>query len=106
MTTPRSFLLMLTLALALASCQSRPPGQTATGETDSAFPAGPDSDGGVLTPTEEDIVQAFAYEVEEQWLEAAVLYDKLARSSIQPERSAFLVKVALMYYYGGLYDEI
>ena len=107
MTTARSILLMLTLALALVSCQSKQSGQTVPGETDSTFSGtAEDMDGGVLTPTEEDIVQAFAYEVDEQWLEAAVLYDKLARSSIQPERSAYLVKVALMYYYGGLYDEI
>ncbi len=60
----------------------------------------------VLTPTEEDIIRAFRYEVDEDWLEAAILYDKLARSSIQPERSKYLLKVALMYYRGGLYDEI
>ncbi|MCP4979660.1 MAG: hypothetical protein GY935_04100, partial [Gammaproteobacteria bacterium] len=60
----------------------------------------------VLTPTEEDIIRAFDYEIDQQWLEAAVLYDRLAQSSVQPERSAFLIKVAMMYYYGGLYDEI
>ncbi|MGB5328585.1 MAG: penicillin-binding protein activator [Gammaproteobacteria bacterium] len=107
MTSPRSILLMLTLALGLVACQSRPPGQPVDDGTDSTFSGtGTAADDGVLTPTEEDILQAFTYEVDEQWLEAAVLYDKLAQSSTQPERSAFLVKVALMYYYGGLYDEI
>ncbi|MEM7562065.1 MAG: penicillin-binding protein activator [Pseudomonadota bacterium] len=60
----------------------------------------------VLTPTEEDIIQAFDHETAEQWLEAAVLYDRLAQNSVQPERSAFLIKVALMYYHAELYDEI
>ena len=59
-----------------------------------------------MTPTEEDIIQAFEYETSEQWLEASVLYNRLAQSAVQPERSAFLIKVALMYYHGGFYAEI
>ena len=106
MQLPRSLLLLLALALGLAACESGP----RKGPPDVTDPArisvDPDADSGVLTPTEEDIIQAFQYETGEQWLEAAVLYDRLSRSAVQPERSAFLIKVALMYYYGGLYDEI
>ncbi len=34
------------------------------------------------------------------------MYERLSQSSVQPERSAFLIKVALMYYHGELYEEI
>jgi outer membrane PBP1 activator LpoA protein len=98
---------MLALAIGLVACQSGPPGQPVTDGSDSSSTViTPGSGNEVLTPTEEDIIQAFEHEVDERWLEAAVLYDRLAQSSTQPERSAFLVKVALMYYQGGLYDEI
>ena len=103
----RSILLMLALTIGVAACQSGPPGEPVSGSSESASAnIEPGSDSEILTPTEEDIIQAFEYEVDERWLEAAVLYDKLAQSSTQPERSAFLVKVGLMYYQGGLYDEI
>ncbi len=102
-----SFLLIPALVLGLAACESGPPKQPVTDSVaPGLLPAVPDSTIEVLTPTEEDIIQAFDYELEKQWLEAAVLYNKLAQSSVQPERSAFLIKVALMYYKCGLYDEI
>ncbi len=98
---------MLAFAIVLAACQSGPPGQPVTDSSESTLPTvEPGTDSEILTPTEEDILQAFEYEVDERWLEAAVLYEKLTQSSVQPERSAFLIKVALMYYQGGLYDEI
>jgi hypothetical protein len=107
MRLPRSILLMLALAIGLAACQSGPPRQPVTDSSATTSPTTePGAGSEILTPTEEDIIQAFEYEVDERWLEAAVLYDRLAQSSVQPERSAFLVKVALMYYKGGLYDEI
>ncbi|TNF90029.1 MAG: penicillin-binding protein activator [Gammaproteobacteria bacterium] len=107
MSSLRQILLLLTLGLALAACQSGPPSGTVADTTETArITVDPGTDAGVLTPTEEDIITAFEYETSEQWLEAAVIYDKLAQSSIQPERSAFLIKIALMYYYGELYDEI
>lgn len=59
-----------------------------------------------LTPTEEEIIQAFDHELAEEWFKAALLYEKLAATSVQPERSAFLIKAALMYYYGGMYEDI
>ena len=100
----RSILLLLVLSLGLAACESgRQFGSDGSGTT---LPADPDAASDILTPTEEDIIRAFHYEVDKQWLEAAVMYDRLAQSSIQPERSAFLLKVALMYYEGELYDEI
>jgi len=106
MRLPRSILL-LALTLGLAACQSGPPsGTVADGSETADISVDPDAASGVLTPTEEDIIQAFDYEMREQWLEAAVMYDRLSQSSVQPERSAFLIKVALMYYYGELYDEI
>ena len=106
MRLPRSILL-LALILGLAACQSGPPrGTVGDGSGAASISVDPDTASEVLTPTEEDIIQAFDYETREQWLEAAVLYDRLSQSSVQPERSAFLIKVALMYYYGELYDEI
>jgi len=106
MRLPRSILL-LALALGLAACQSGPPRGTAVdGTGTTSIDIDPEAAGGVLTPTEEDIIKAFDFEISEQWLEAAVLYERLSQSSVQPERSAFLIKVALMYYYGELYNEI
>jgi len=103
----RSILPLLALTLGLAACQSGPSRQPAADGSDSArVSLDPNAIDEILTPTEEDIIRAFEYETDEQWLEAAVLYDKLSQSSVQPERSAFLIKVAHMYYLGGLYDEI
>ena len=95
----------MVLLTGLYACQSGPkPSQSDPNSTIDG--SNLDADLSVLTPTEEDIIQAFRFEIDEEWLEAAILYDKLARSSLQPERSAFLIKIALMYYKGGLYDEI
>ncbi len=97
---------VIMLGLALAACQTGPQQTTGQVTRPADISVDPDAADAVLTPTEEDIIRAFEYETNEQWLEAAVLYDKLAQSSVQPERSAFLIKVALMYYHGELYDEI
>ena len=105
MRLPRSILL-LALALGLAACQSGSPRGTAVDGPGTSIGIDPEAAVGVLTPTEEDIIKAFDFEISEQWLEAAVLYERLSQSSVQPERSAFLIKVALMYYYGELYNEI
>jgi len=107
MTSLRSVPLLLALLIGLHACATgpRPPAQP-EGSLATTPPAGAEAELSVLTPTEEDIIRAFQYEVAEDWLEAAILYDKLARSSVQPERSKYLIKVALMYYRGGLYDEI
>jgi uncharacterized protein len=103
MTSLRFVLLMLAILIGLSACESGPKPPLPSGGT----PEGtPESELSVLTPTEEDIIRAFQYEVAEDWLEAAILYDKLAQSSTQPDRSHYLIKVALMYYRGGLYDEI
>jgi outer membrane PBP1 activator LpoA protein len=97
---------MLALLLGLAACQSGPKTTKPEPVGDSSSLPDLEADFSVLTPTEEDIVRAFRFELDEQWLEAAVIYDQLAQSSVQPERSRYLIKVALMYYQGGLYDEI
>lgn len=104
----RSLLLLLTLLFGLYACQTgQPPADTSAQVGAADLPEPPlDADQSVLTPTEEDIIRAFQFEVDKQWLEAAVVYQELARSAVQPERSAYLIKVALMYYRGGLYDEI
>ena len=99
---------MLALLLGLSACQTGPDPSATEPSGDSQKLSEPDLDAdlSILTPTEEDIVQAFRHEVDKEWLDAAILYDKLAQSSVQPERSQFLIKLALMYYQGGLYDEI
>jgi outer membrane PBP1 activator LpoA protein len=104
MTSHRS-LLFLPLLLGLFACQAPTPQPVdVVGTTPPVTEI--ETDLSVLTPTEEDIISAFQHEVEKEWLDAAILYDKLAQSAVQPERSAFLVKIALMYYRAGLYDEI
>jgi outer membrane PBP1 activator LpoA protein len=105
MNSHRSLLLTLTLLFGLYACQTGP--QTTQPETSTGLPS-PDleADLSVLTPTEEDIIRAFQFEIGKQWLEAAVVYDNLARSNVQPDRSRYLIKIALMYYQAGLYDEI
>ena len=55
---------------------------------------------------QETLIRAFEYEVDGKWLEAAMVYEQLAQQSQQPDRSAYLVKVALMYYRGEFHDEI
>jgi len=105
-------LLTFTLALGLAACQSGPPKQPVPEPTESEpaestlIPLEDSQTVEVLTPTEEDIIRAFEMEIEEQWLEAAALYDQLAQGSVQPERSAFLIKNALMYYHAEWYSYI
>ncbi|MDC1288226.1 hypothetical protein N8198_10115, partial [Gammaproteobacteria bacterium] len=106
MTSHRTLLFMLALLFGLAACQSAPkPVKPEPVDSSSSLPDF-DSDLSVLTPTEEDIIRAFRLELDEDWLEAAIIYDKLTQSSVQPERSRYLIKVALMYYHGGLYDLI
>ena len=103
---------MLAILVGLAACQSGPQPVKPGPVSDSSALSEPDlnadldADFSVLTPTEEDIIRAFRLELDEDWLGAAIIYDKLAQSSVQPERSRFLIKIALMYYQGGLYDEI
>jgi len=106
MNSHRSLLLVLTLLFGLYACQTgQQPATTTSAETGLPEPD-LDADASVLTPTEEDIIRAFQFEVNEEWLDAALVYDKLARSSVQPDRSAYLIKVSEMYYQAGLYDEI
>lgn len=100
-------LLCIVAMLALISCQGGP---SKTPVDPAADGSSTDSSGAAvidqLTPAEEDIIRAFELETEEQWLEAAELYNKLANGSVQPERSAFLIKGALMMYNAGLFTEI
>lgn len=105
MTSHRSLLFTLTLLFGLYACQT---GQKTTrpGASPDLPSAELEADLPVLTPTEEDIISAFQFEIGKEWLKAAVIYDNLARSSAQPERSRYLIKIALMYYRAGLYDEI
>lgn len=107
MTSFRSVFLLLAMLVGLYACESgpKPPLQTETSAEITPEPA-TEAELSVLTPTEEDIISAFQHELAENWFDAAILYDKLARSSVQPERSSYLIKVALMYYYAELYDEI
>jgi len=99
---------MLALLLGLSACQTGTQSDKTESSGDSSTLSDPDLDAdlSILTPTEEDIIRAFRHEVDKEWLDAAILYDKLAQSSVQPDRSHFLIKIALMYYQGGLYSEI
>jgi len=107
MTSHRSLLFLPLLLLGLFACQAPTPEPVEPAPDVVTPPAQEiETDLSVLTPTEEDIIRAFHFEVEKEWLDAAILYDKLAQSAVQPERSAFLIKIALMYYRAGLYDEI
>lgn len=56
--------------------------------------------------TAEDLLIARNYEEDLQWQQAASMYQYLAENSVQPERSQFYQKTALMLYRGGRYDEI
>jgi uncharacterized protein len=109
MTSRRILLFLPMLLLGLYACQA-PSTKPVEPSPDTVEPGAPvteiETDISVLTPTEEDIIRAFQHEVEKEWLDAALLYDKLARSAVQPDRSAFLIKIAMMYYQAGLYDEI
>ncbi len=98
---------LLLLLLGLFACQAPAP-EPVEPAPDVVAPSAQEieADLSVLTPTEEDIIRAFHHEVEKEWLDAAILYDKLAQSAVQPERSAFLIKISLMYYRAGIYDEI
>ncbi|MCP4431798.1 MAG: penicillin-binding protein activator [Gammaproteobacteria bacterium] len=58
----------------------------------------------LLSEREEKIVQAFQLEVDQAWLEAAEIYQTLAESSTQPERSSFFIRAALMFYNNEAYD--
>ena len=70
----RSILLLLALAISLAACQAGPAKQPGTGSSETTTAnIEPGSNTEILTPTEEDIIQAFEHEVDERWLEAAVL---------------------------------
>ena len=107
MKSNRSIWLIATIALMLTACQTTQKPVAETSQQSTLLPVEPEQQSvEILTPTEEDIIRAFEHEVDEQWLEAAILYDQLAQGSVQPERSAFLIKIALMYYHGDLYDEI
>ena len=82
MNSHRSLLLVLILLFGLFACQTgQQPVTTTTGESGIPEPD-LDADASVLTPTEEDIIRAFQFEVNEEWLDAALVYDKLARSSV------------------------
>ncbi len=96
------FLFALALLAGLVACQTGPrPPSPGVGDGQTL-----DDDGRILTPFEEKLVRAFEYEGEDKWLEAAVVYEDLARQSEQPDRSSYLVRVAEMYYRAGLYDQI
>ena len=71
MTSHRLLPLRLVLLVGLYACETTNKLDPAAGDSDQAQESGEFS---VLTPTEEDIIRAFRYEVDEDWLEAAILY--------------------------------
>ncbi|MCP4487193.1 MAG: penicillin-binding protein activator [Gammaproteobacteria bacterium] len=95
------FYLLLVLITAISACQTVPK----TGHTTPVDGTAtvPDASATELTPTEEEIIRAFELETAKSWLEAAQLYQSLAENSIQPERSSFYIRAALMFYYDERY---
>lgn len=85
--------LILILALVIAGCQSVP--KTTTPRTPADIAA---DDGALLTEAEVEILRAFTLETEEEWMQAGQAYQALAAKYSQPERSAYFISAALMYY--------
>ncbi len=56
--------------------------------------------------TVEDELIAKNYELDQQWDLAEEMYRYLAARTVQPDRSRYLQKVALMLYRAGRFDEI
>lgn len=99
--------LLLLAVFVLQSCQTGPAKDTL--DVSSSVPALTTLDGdsdNILTPAEEEIIRAFELEAAEDWASAADLYQNLADNSVQPERSAFLIRTALMHYQDGLFTFI
>ena len=83
-------ILILAFMLGISGCQTGP--QTGKMGDGKAEP------GAISTLQQEDVLQAFALEEEELWVEAANVYLGLAEKYPQPDKSAFHIKTALMYY--------
>jgi uncharacterized protein len=56
--------------------------------------------------TAEDIIIARQYEEDMQWDQAAQMYRYMASQSVQPDKSRYLQKTALMLYKGGQFNQI
>ena len=86
-------ILILALVLGIGACQTGPQtGKAGDGKAGS---------GAISTLQQEDVLQAIVLEDEEFWEEAADAYLDLAKKYPQPEKSAFHIKTALMYYRAG-----
>ncbi|MCP3687637.1 MAG: penicillin-binding protein activator [Gammaproteobacteria bacterium] len=100
---PDLFLLLVLIAT-ISACQTTPDaGDSAAGDDTTTVT---DTTAIALTPTEEEIIKAFELESAKNWLEAAQLYQSLAENSIQPERSSFYIRAALMFYYDERHEYI
>ncbi len=98
---------VLFLLFLLNACQTSTTGQPVSQTEESSITDTKDmleqiSAEAILTPTEEDIIRAFDLESNEQWSEAGDLYLELAEGSVQPERSSFYLRAAVMLYYDEL----
>ncbi|MCP4228909.1 MAG: hypothetical protein GY771_02015, partial [bacterium] len=98
------FYLLLILITTISACQTTP--KTGQTEPDDGTITVPGATGTELTSTEEDIIRAFELETDKSWLEAAQLYQSLAENGIQPDRSSFYIRAALMFYYDERYRYI
>ncbi len=98
------FYLLLIKITTISACQPTP--KTGQTEPDDGTITVPGATGTELTETEQELVRAFELEAEKNWLEAAQLYQSLAENSIQPERSSFYIRAALMFYYDERYRYI
>ena len=86
-------LLLLTATLLMFGCQTPGPG--------------PELDQPVIGKTTiEDLLTAELYEQQQQWEQAAGMYQYLAQNTEQPERSRYLQKLALMLYQMQRYDDV
>lgn len=103
----RLVLLVFLSVFLIVGCQTgQQPGSQAPGAaTTSTETLEPSAirDGEFLTPKEEEIIAAFDLENTGEWLAASEKYQQLANNAVQPERSAFLLRAALMYYRAEYY---
>ncbi len=97
-------LLILILTTAINACQTGSVSETGVIEPGAVTPEVVEE--AVTISQEEKFFQALALESEEAWIEAAQAYRRLAEEYPQPDRSAYYISSALMFYKAEHYRSI